>query len=864
MGSKRLFGGPWACAILALGATTASPAEPDLRALVSSADIRLAEPVARSEEGLPVGNGRTGSLVWTTPSELRFQVNRVDIQPINRDTRSFFERHDDYCCGAGFVDVDLGGPGDVFTAPAFSQHLSLYDGRLGVEGRDVSARLVAWHADDVIAIEIDDRRREPQPVEIALRMLRFASRYDGDFESAVVSHSVTLRTRNHRATSQIHVRGETIGLTQEFREGAHVSKSAVAIRVVGRAASARVAHESELRLRAPASSGMLVVLVASAARLEADEDVLATAVRRLDAAEARGFPGLVRDNEAWWHAFWSRGYVDLASADGVADEVERNYYYFLYLMAASSRGAYPPKFNGMLWNTRGDVRAWGAQHWFANLSCYYEAIPASNRLELMDPVFDMYGGAYESWATAARQQWGSRGIYIPETVWFDGLSVLPDEVAAEMRDLYLLRKPWGDRSDRFREFARTQSPFSSRWNWIGGGRFVDGEWVPEEKGTGPFGHTSHILGTTAKVAYLFWRRYEYTLERDWLRERAYPMIKGAAEFYRHFPNLRRGEDGRFHIHHVNSNESVLGARDTDEDLSAMRGVLAVALRASLILGVDAELRPAWRELLGHLAPLPTSDDPDALRPDGYAGPRVFVRGRKPAVHGGGLLPDPNSLPMWFFDLAHVGTDDAYRLALANATFDAYFQGGIQGDTPVAVLSKLAIAAAALGRADAVRVLIPNQIRALRRERESAYKGGGVLANRMTLREGHQALDAQRLGRASEALQLALLQSNPPEPGEDPVLRVFPAWPRDWDASYALRARGGFVVSASIQKGRIGFVELRSHAGARARLRNPWGEAPVQVWRDGKAAEALEGTQLTLETRGGETVRVVPRGGGIAR
>jgi hypothetical protein len=859
MASKPPFGGACASAILALGAATGSAAEPDLRALVSNADIRLAEPLARSEEGLPIGNGRTGTLVWTTPSTLRLQVNRVDIQPVNRDTRSFFERHDDYCCGAGFVDVDLGGPGDVFTPAAFSQRLSLYDGRLGVEGRDLAARLLAWHDEDVIAIEIDDRRAEPQPVEIALRMLRFASRYESDFESAVLDRRVTVRTRNHSAASQLHVRGATIGLTQEFREGAHLGKSAIAIRVVGRAAVARVAHESELRLRAPASAGTLVVLVASAATLEAGEDILATAVRRLDAAEARGFPALVRDNEAWWNAFWSRGSVDLGSADGVADEVERSYHYFLYLMASSSRGAYPPKFNGMLWNTRGDVRAWGAQHWFANLSCYYEALPAANRLELLDPVFGMYGGAYASWATAARQQWGSRGIYIPETAWFDGLAVLPDDVAAEMRELYLLRKPWSDRSERFRAFARTQSPFSSRWNWIGTGRFVDGEWVPEEKGAGPFGHTSHILGTTAKLAYLFWRRYEYTLDRDWLRERAYPMIQGAAEFYRHFPNLEKDEDGRFHIHHVNSNESVLGARDTDEDLSAMRGVLAVALRASEILGMDVDLRPAWRELLSRLAALPTSDDPDALRPDGYAGPRVFVRGRKPVVRAASLLPDPNSLPHWFFDLAHVGTADQQRLALANATFDAYFPGGIREDTPVSVLSKLAIAAAALGRADAVRVLVPNQIRALRREREGAYKGGGVLANRLTLREGHQALDAQRLGRASEALQLALLQSHPPEPGGDPVIRVFPAWPRDWDARYVLRARGAFVVSASIRKGRIGPVELRSLAGAQARLHNPWGEASVQVWRDGKRAETVRGTRLALRTRVGETVRIVPRG-----
>jgi hypothetical protein len=131
---------------------------------------------------------------------------------------------------------------------------------------------------------------------------------------------------------------------------------------------------------------------------------------------------------------------------------------------------------------------------------------------------------------------------------------------------------------------------------------------------------------------------------------------------------------------------------------------------------------------------------------------------------------------------------------------------------------------------------------------------------MTLREGHQALDAQRLGRAAEALQLALLQSAPSEPGAEPVMSVFPAWPREWDASYELRARGAFVVSASIRQARIGPVELRSLAGAEARMRNPWGDAAVQVFRDGRRAETLEGALLVVATRAGETVRVLPRGG----
>jgi hypothetical protein len=218
------------------------------------------------------------------------------------------------------------------------------------------------------------------------------------------------------------------------------------------------------------------------------------------------------------------------------------------------------------------------------------------------------------------------------------------------------------------------------------------------------------------------------------------------------------------------------------------------------------------------------------------------------VKGGGLLPDANSLPMWLFDLCGPESPDR---ATAEATLDGYFRGGIGPDTAVSVLSKLAIAGAQLGREAAVRYLIPAQNEVKRPERGTAYKNGGVLANRMTLREGPQALDAQRLGRAAEALHLALLQSNPPSPGGDPVLHVFPAWPKEFDASFELAARGAFVVRSSIKGGRIEFVELKSLAGAACRLRNPWSGGAMVGGRP------MSGRLLVFATRKGETVRVVP-------
>ncbi|HMJ61938.1 MAG TPA: hypothetical protein VK493_09260, partial [Bryobacteraceae bacterium] len=676
-----------------------------------------------------------------------------------------------------YVEIEFSEP--VFAGSDFHQRLSVYDGAMTVEGSGTKVELVAWPEQDVIAIQVSTRKNTL--VRAKLRMLRHASQYFGkQIETFATGHIAAVQTRSHMALSQLEARGDRILLTQEFREENHYNKSAVVLGIPG--AKAEIADETEIRLTAVSPGRPFTILLASAASFDKQTDVADLAVRQIDAAASKGYRTVATETGTWWHDFWSRGAVELHSDDGVADFVEQNYNYFLYVMASSSRGKFPPKFNGMLWNTGGDLRSWGAQHWFANTSCYYEALLSTGRLELLDPIFDMYSGMHDACAVAARQQWGSQGIYIPETVYFDGLEKLPDDIAAEMRELYLMRKPWAERSEQFRKFSDTKHPHSSRWNWMASGQYEKGRWTIAERGSGPYGNVSHIFGSTAKIAYLYWRRYEFTQDREWLRARAYPMLHGALEFYRNHPNVQKGEDGKYHIRYANSNESVWGARDTDEDLSAMRGVAAALLRASEILDLDSDVRPQWKEFLTNLAPLPLSTDPDALKPAGYQGPQVFARGRTPAVKaGGGVLPDANSLPMWFFDLCNLESPDADRLRIANSTFDSYFRRGLTADTPVSVLSKLAIAAATLGRADAVRHLIPNQIRALTPERNTAYKNGGVLANRMTLREGPQALDAQRLGRAAEALHLALLQSAPPGPGEESVIRLFAACPKEWNA-----------------------------------------------------------------------------------
>jgi hypothetical protein len=88
--------------------------------------------------------------------------------------------------------------------------------------------------------------------------------------------------------------------------------------------------------------------------------------------------------------------------------------------------------------------------------------------------------------------------------------------------------------------------------------------------------------------------------------------------------------------------------------------------------------------------------------------------------------------------------------------------------------------------------------------------------------------------------------------------VFPAWPREWDATFTLLARGGFLVTASTENGRVEFVQLKSQLGGECHVRNPWPDTVVTVVRGGMS-EDVTGTLLRLATAPGAVVVLHPKG-----
>ena len=61
--------------------------------------------------------------------------------------------------------------------------------------------------------------------------------------------------------------------------------------------------------------------------------------------------------------------------------------------------------------------------------------------------------------------------------------------------------------------------------------------------TGPFEH--HI---TADIGWAYWKYYQVTQDKEWLKERGYKVIKEVADFW--VSRVEKGSDGKYHINNV--------------------------------------------------------------------------------------------------------------------------------------------------------------------------------------------------------------------------------------------------------------------------------------------------------------------------
>lgn len=825
----------------------------DYRSLVSAADIFYAGPVGRKYEGMPVGNGVTGSLVWTEPDRMKFQINRVDVFAANGATSAGepdmfspdYLGGKEYCGGCAWLDIAFGD--GVFTQEDTVSHLSLYDAALKLDGKNLTAGVRVWADRDVFCIDMTDLRSERKPVTIALTMLRDR-------------HIVT---KGHTAHCETGASGDRITLTQEFSEKCstgitendHYCASAVSVCAAGCSVQDVREEATRVILTVMPEGKLYSVYAACGASFRSVPAARAAADDALEAALSAGPEIIVRTHESWWHDYWSRSYIDTPCSR----DFTLYWYSYLYFIGATMRGSYPAKFNGLLFNCDGDYRVWGGQYWWYNQSRTHYGLDAAGHGDRNAPLFGMLLNNISRYEKACDQQWGGKGgIFLPETDGFSGPEILPNEIARDLKALLLHDVP---ATERLNEFMKNRSGLNSRW-----ALFESGE-TQKEGDLLSFHWHSNLSYNTGDAANSMWNHYLYTKDRAWL-ERIYPWLKGAARFYQFYPCREQGEDGYSHFNHLGWAESITHATDVIDDLVMMRGLYKTVITASEILGRDEELREGWRRELERIPPYPTSEEEGSVsnwyHPDGFP---TYAVARKPCkMEWDGNTNDCRLRMLQVFDLVTLETkkSDPSGFELAERSFEATEVGRMLAAGEVPGFAGFAwnrglVEAARLGRTDIVRTGLPALADQFR------HTNGGsrfLLPNRLLWHEREKSYSIQEIGVFSDQLQEPLLQSVADGAGKtEAVIYVFPAWPAEWDASFELPAKGGFLVHSCLKNGKIPYIQITSQAGEVCSVHNPWPGQTVLTVCGGRTVLVSSEETITFGTDRGSVYRLTVSGEG---
>lgn len=137
-------------------------------------------------------------------------------------------------------------------------------------------------------------------------------------------------------------------------------------------------------------------------------------------------------------------------------------------------------------------------------------------------------------------------VFWDTELWmYPALLMLKPEMAKSLLEYRFERMPMARQNAFSHGYAGVMFPWESD---------ADGqEATPVWALTGPFQH--HITGC---VGWSFWKYYQVTKDKEWLRTRGYPMLKEVADFW--VSRVEKGTDGQLHINNV------IGANEWQENI----------------------------------------------------------------------------------------------------------------------------------------------------------------------------------------------------------------------------------------------------------------------------------------------------------
>jgi hypothetical protein len=346
------------------------------------------------------------------------------------------------------------------------------------------------------------------------------------------------------------------------------------------------------------------------------------------------------------------------------------------------------------------------------------------------------------------------------------------------------------------------------------------------------------------IAQMMWLYYRYTGDKAFLRDRAYPFIKGCVATYR--ATMRRDGE-RFIMPLTMSPEygwpgKAWGA-NASFHMALAHALTRAVLEASEILGVDADRRSGWREIEERLPAANVIDGRIAIW-DG----REHDESHRHHSHIAGVHP--------FDTLAYEAGGE--HAELVRATMERWAMMGM-GQWTGWCMPWASMICTRLGWTTMAHTLLTLAKRFfLRRGFGSTHDATSPGLTMYTYRPQIMQLD-MAMGCATAVMELCVYTSKG-------VLTIFGGLPEALaDASFSgIVAEGGIRVSATRRCGKTIEVVIEATVDGAIRVRNPFGESSkVRIATANGSATIVSGAVIALTTSAGQTARLAPAQGGFA-
>ena len=278
---------------------------------------------------------------------------------------------------------------------------------------------------------------------------------------------------------------------------------------------------------------------------------------------------LTRERVDWWREFWLKSYVDLGD-----DVLNRFWYGAFYSLSCTSRGNNECPGLWGAWITLQFTKWGNAKTLNYNYQSPFYGAYSGNRLELVEPYYTdvLYN---MPWAQFLAARAGFQGAMFPRIVGPQG----GIHVASE-------RTPVAATKDRKR--------------------------LPNDQ-----------LDAMAFVAINFINHYTYTLDGEFLKEKAWPVMLACADFYEDYLVF---EDGRYVFKESAARE---GGGDTNPcyPLAYCSFVFKSCLQVADIMEIPESRLEKWRHIIKHMSAFPTAEvDGMTVLKEAESLTRITIRG----------------------------------------------------------------------------------------------------------------------------------------------------------------------------------------------------------------------------------------------